>query len=448
MSGISTLSLNTPPLAWDYLDDFRTSDSADDFLLHYSQDLIQSYGDTVALSPDLYLMTGPDAFKHILKTHESQYSKKNRTYDRFKYVFGESLIITEGERWERHRRLLHTAFTRQCMAEYASVMVQSAQACIQNWHEKQAYQMNIVPEIKHLSLKIAFKVFCNHELSMKDSIVLRQSALTGLETLSNALLLTRWFPSSSNMRFFRAMRKIDVLLKKLIHQRRLAIKICAKEATIPHDLLSLLVSSELSEQAILDELKTMILTSHETTACALAWSWHLLNQYPEYRLLMEKEIAQVLGKRPPTLNDCQALPMVKAIFLETLRLYPSIWCLFRTVLNDDEIQGYHIPANTRCLLNIHALHRNPNYWENPDVFYPPRFLGEAPSQRHPYAFIPFSIGPHTCIGSHFAMTEGILLLATFAQHVRLMALYNLDNVVPTPYLALQPPALPMRVERI
>lgn len=430
-----------PPLASDFLDEFRASDNADEFLFHYSSELMEKYGDMVALAPQLYLMASPHAFKHILKTHETEYSKNNETYARFKYVFGESLIVTEGPRWKQHRELLQVAFNRQRLSEYAYMMVQSAEQHIQHWKQNQIQEVNIVSEIKHLTLSIAFKVFCNHSLSLEDSIMLRQSVLTGLKGLSENALLARWFPNHSNRYFFKSIGKINKLLKELIQKRRLALQ--SLTISPPLDLLSLLVSSSLEDTAILDELKTMILTSHETTACALAWCWHLLNQYPEYRLLMEEEIEKVIGKRTPNLEDCNALPITKAIFLETLRLYPSIWCLFRTATKDDHIQGYSIPKNSRCLLNIHALHRNPNYWENPDIFYPPRFLGEASTQRHPYAFLPFSLGSHTCIGSHFAMTEGILLLATFAQHVQLMARYDLKNVEPTPYLALQPPVLGM-----
>ena len=429
--------LKTPPIPWDYLDDLNASDGADEFLLHYSSELIQKYGDIITL-PGVYLITSPNAFKHILKTHAEQYSKNNQIYHRLKSVFGESLIVTEGPVWKNHRQILHKAFTHQNFAHYASVMVSRTQQLIQGWKTQGASRINLVPEMKHLTLEIAFKVFCNYKLSIRDSLMLRGSTLTALQTLRNPSPISPWFPSSSNMHFFWSMRKLNNLLKSVIKHRQ------ANPGST--DLLSLLLAEpSLSEQNILDELKTMILTGHETTACALSWSLHLLEKHPEYRLLMEAEVDQVLGNHSPTIDDCNALPMVKAIFLETLRLYPSIWCLSRTATQADNIDGYDVPENTKCVLNIYGLHRNPNYWDNPNDFYPPRFLGDAPTERHPYAFLPFSIGPHSCIGTHFALTEGILLLAIFAQQLRFKALYDTDHVIPTPYLSLQPPAFPMEI---
>jgi cytochrome P450 len=443
MSETQSSILTTPPIAWDYQDIFRTSDSIDQFVLEYSPDLCQQYGEIVALTPEIYLMNDPQAFKHILKTQMALYSKNNPTYKRFKKVFGESLIVTEGPVWHQHKQLLQAAFTRPKLAEYASVMVSYTQDLIDIWKHKPNPAINLVAEIKHLTLCIAFQVFCNHTLSLEESFMLREAVSTALHNLSTNTLLTRWFPNTQNRQFFGSMRKIDNLIKNILKTRRMQP---LSSSNLSDDLLSLLISdASLSDQAILDELKTMLLTGHETTACALAWSWHLLNKHPAYRLSMEKEIDTVLGTRIPTFEDCHALPMIKAIFLETLRLYPTIWCLFRTATIHDTINQYTIPANTQCILNIHALHRNPNYWENPNDFYPPRFLGETESTRHAYAYLPFSTGPHACIGMHFALTEGILLLATFAQHIRFKALYDTSAVEPTPYLALQPPALPMQV---
>ncbi len=443
MSETQTPTLRTPSIAWDYQDIFRTSDSIDHFVLDYSLALSEQYGEILALTPDIYLTSDPQVFKHILKTQMPLYSKNNPTYHRFKKVFGESLIVTEDPRWRQHKQLMQAAFTRPKLASYASIMISHTKDLIDSWKQKSDPLINFVDEIKHLTLAIAFKVFCNHTLSMEESCMLRESVMVALHNLSTNTLLTRWFPSAQNKKFFSAMRKMDNLIKNIIKSRRIQI---LSGSQVPDDLLSLLLSdSSLSNQAILDELKMMLLTGHETTACALAWTWHLLNKHSEYRLLMEKEIDTVLGARTPSFEDCHALPMVKAIFLETLRLYPTIWCISRKANSKDIINPYIIPANTHCVLNIHALHRNPHYWENPHDFYPHRFLEQTQNPRHAYAYLPFSTGPHACIGMHFALTEGILLLATFSQHLRLKARYDTSAVEPIPNLALQPPALPMQV---
>jgi len=162
--------------------------------------------------------------------------------------------------------------------------------------------------------------------------------------------------------------------------------------------------------------------------------WYLLALHPEYREALEAELAQILNGRLPTEADIPNLSMTKAIIYETLRLYPAIWATVRTNLNSDTINGYHIPKNSQLCLHIYALHRNPVYWENPDQFYPERFL----SEKHPhFAFLPFSAGPHTCIASHLALSEMILMTATIAQQIRFERC-DKKRIIPEACISLRP----------
>lgn len=420
------------------LSDSSASNNFLEFLLTESPKLTQKYGDTIQLSAKQYLITGPNAFKHILKTNPNNYTKRNLTYDRIKHIFGNGLIVSEGPIWEQHRQILQEAFTRDRLTEYATVMTSTTQDFINNWRNQSSNSINLVKEMMHLTLTIAFRVFSNYNPTLKDLQIINFAIQHGTPHISHALFVHPWMPSVNNLLFFWSIRRMNNALQNIITERHTNGKSYG-------DFLDLLLSSNFNKDEILDEFKTILLTGHETTACGLTWTWHLLSKHPEYRLLLEQELNTVLGDRTPTFDDCASLPMTKAIFLEALRLYPAIWVLPRRVLQSDTIDGYDIPSESQLILNIHALHRNPHYWNNPEQFYPCRFLGEYPSERHTYAFLPFSIGPHSCIGSHFSMVEGILLIATLAQQLRLEALYNKNKTSPKPFLSLRPPnKMPMK----
>jgi len=215
------------------------------------------------------------------------------------------------------------------------------------------------------------------------------------------------------MRFLWHTRRIDRFLLAIIQERR-------QRPEITDDLLSLLISAKneethqsFTDAEILAEFKTHVVTGHETTACGLSWMWYLLALHPGYRRQMEAELSSVLQGRPPTLQDIPRLPFTKAVISETFRLYPPIWSLARTNIKADTLGDYKIPAGSHLILHIYALHRNPRYWEKPNEFYPERFL--TPNKRHPFLYLPFSAGPHTCIASHLATVESILITAMLSE---------------------------------
>lgn len=403
-----------------------------EFLINRSQKLTKKYGDIIQLAPKQILITGPKEFKHILKTNPQNYTKRNFTYDRIKRVFGDGLIVSEGSVWENHRKILQTAFTRDCLEEYSKTMIKTTERFLEKWQNKDT--INIVHEMTLLTLTIAFQVFSNHEPNQEELDIIYQAIQRGTHHISSAPFIYPFLPTLGNITFFWSVFRMNKALQNIIDNRKESKK---QQNSSFGDFLDLLLSSNFSKTEILDEYKTILLTGHETTACGLIWCFHLLELYPEYKTKLENELEDVLGDRRPTFNDCNSLPITKSIFLESLRLFPAIWCLSRKSIHPDSIGEYEIPAGSQLILNIYALHRNPNYWEKPNEFSPLRFLDET--ERHPYAFLPFSVGPHSCIGSHFALVEGILLLATIAQEIRLQARYSKSDIKPSPYLSLKPP---------
>lgn len=412
-----------------------------EYLSFDSPRLMRKYGGIIRLSKKKYLIADPKAFKYILKTNVGNFSKRNMTYDRIKLIFGKGLIVNEGFNWEKHRALLHPVFERQRLNDYSLIITSYAQELLNQWQSNPPQSVNIAKEMGILTLKIAFKAFSQHEASTRDIETVIQLFERGNPHISFFPFLKPWFPTMGNLLFFHSIRKLNTLLQKIITERKLQRNVAAHVTS--HALDILLHAKEthgitLSDAEIVDEYKTLLITGHETTGCGLTWAFYLLAKHPEYRALMEEELRTVLNGRIPTIDDCPNLPVTKAIFLETLRLYPSIWCLPRVSLKNDVIEGYNIPAGSYLILNLYALHRNPWHWEDPEAFYPPRFLGDAEFKRDQFAYLPFSIGPHSCIGSNFGVMEGILLLATIGQNVQLDLIKN-KPYRPDPYVSLRMP---------
>lgn len=414
-----------------------------EFILYETPKLMRQYGDIIRLEAEQYIITGPNAFKHILKTNVENYSKNNRVYDRMKLVMGEGLIVSEGNIWKQHREVIQTCFTKDKLSLYAKIMIDSTLELTQHWKQNKPQEIDLLQEINHLTLMIAFKAFSHYEPSHAEMISLQNTIKRGARFIVKAGFPTLWYPSIPNILFFWSLSKMHRILNKIIDKKRLAFK---ENRLEENNFLSLLIKTQetmpnfpLSNTELLDEFKTILLTGHETTACGLVWAFYLLNQNPQYLNNLQMELKRVLKGNPPSFADCNNLPITKAIFLEALRLYPPIWCINRRALQDDIVEGYEIPEESFIIMNIQALHRNPFYWKNPDQFMPERFLGVEENSKHPFAFLPFGLGPHGCIGSQFALTEGILLLATLAQNFTFDFIKKSKNIEPLPYLTLRPP---------
>jgi cytochrome P450 len=173
----------------------------------------------------------------------------------------------------------------------------------------------------------------------------------------------------------------------------------------------------MTDQQLRDEVMTLFIAGHETTANALTWTFYLLSQYPAAAARLQRELAQVLAGRLPGVADLPNLKYTRMLFSEAMRLYPPAWTVGRTALVDDEIGGFPIPAGTTLIASQWVMHRHPAYWAEPHLFNPERFNPDGgPQKRHRYTYFPFGGGPRLCIGEPLAWMEGILLTATLAQH--------------------------------
>ncbi len=290
-----------------------------------------------------------------------------------------------------------------------------------------------------LTMCIAAKALFNAEVK-KDVAEIGQAFNAIVEEI--AVRLRRPFrildavPTPGNVRYVRAVHRIDRLVTKIIRERR-------EQGGDRGDLLSILLlgrdeeNQSMSEQQLRDEVITLLVAGHETTAIALSWTWYLLAHSPDVDAKLAAELRDVLGGRAPMVSDLAQLTFTQQVVTEALRIYPPAWGFGREALADCEIGGYAIPAGTTIIISPWVLHRDPRYFEHPTEFRPERWSGDFVRQLPRFAYIPFGGGPRICIGNGFAMMEMILILATVAQRYRLQW-HGARPVVPLPSITLRP----------
>ncbi|MGH7824576.1 MAG: cytochrome P450 [Candidatus Binatia bacterium] len=401
------------------------------FLLSLNRD----YGD-VAQFPSaygpVYLVNHPDFIRDIF--HDGAYVRVSL----LKMALGEGVLTSEGAYWRSQRRQMQPAFHRECIASLDTLITDATHEMAQEWRPfvDSGQPVDINNEMTRLTLRIIGKALFSVDF-VAIAGVISNAITTCLECVEELWIFasTQNVSSSFNLRFREAMRTLDEIVLDLIKQRR-------RNKESSNDLLDLLLAAEtengqpLSDRQVRDEIVTMLLAGHETTANMLAWTWFLLSEHPVVERELCRELSAAIGKRTAKSQDLVNLPYAKMIIQESMRLYPPVWILFRKALVDHRVGDYLIPANTMVALSAYAMHRHPCYWDKPDQFDPERFSPDRASDLPHYAYFPFGGGPHLCMGNHFATMEGILVLATVAQHYRFRRISG-HPVEPKPFITLR-----------
>jgi cytochrome P450 len=386
--------------------------------------LAREYGDVArckAGPQSIYLISHPDYVRDVLVTHNARF-KKGRALQRAKRLLGEGLLTSEGDFWRRQRRLAQPAFHRERIAAYARVMVEYAEQTSASWHDGRA--LDISSEMMRLTLAVVGKTLFDAEVESDADEV--GAALTEVMNLFDYLMLPfsellEKLPLPPQRRFLRARAKLDSVIYRIIEERR-------REGRDRGDLLSTLLHAVdeegdrtgMTDEQLRDEVMTLFLAGHETTANALTWAFYLLAQNPEAESRLHEELDAVLeGGRPPNAEDYAALRYTEMVVSETMRLYPPAWAVGRLALEDHEVGGFAIPRGSLVLLSQYVTHRDPRFFPDPERFDPERWTPEARSARPQFSYFPFGGGPRRCIGEGFAWTEAVLILATLARRWRL-----------------------------
>jgi cytochrome P450 len=395
-----------------------------------------------------YLLSHPDLVRDVLVTHHRGFTK-SLALQRARVLLGDGLLTSEGEFHLRQRRLAQPAFHRERVAEMAAVMARRAEAAADRW--RAGTTVDAAHEMMRLTLGIAGETLLGVDVENEaDEIGGALTDALGLfDRLHNPLgpLLDR-LPVPGTLRMRRARRRLDDTIYRAITQRR-------ESGEERDDLLGMLLAARdeegdgggMTDLQLRDELLTLFLAGHETTANALAWTWHLLSRNPDAEARLHDELRTVLGGRTPAAGDYPALPYTRAVVAESMRLYPPAWTIGREPVHEWEAGGYRIRRGSVVLVSPWVVHRDARWWPEPLAFRPERWLGDAESAQPRFAYFPFGGGVRKCIGEGFAWMEGVLALATLARRWRLAALPGVEPVL-EPRITLRPVGLRMRVEEV
>ena len=400
----------------------------------------REYGDLVwaRFGPRVVVfLNHPDLVEEVLVNQNRKFIKHYRLRDATR-TLGQGLLISEGEFWRGQRKLAQPAFHRERIAGYGELMVQLTERMLGGWADGQV--RDVQDEMMRLTLEIVAKTLFDAEIGGDSADV-----SAAMETLMQAfvvrtaslLSLPHWIPTPMNIRVERAIRRLERILHTVITERR-------KSGEDRGDLLSMLLRAQdeesgrrMTDTQLRDEVMTLFMAGHETTASTLAWTWFLLSQHPEAEMRLHEELARVLGGRSPCLSDLPRLPYAESVINETLRVYPTAWMVGRENIEALELGGYRMPVGTTVFMPQWVIHRDPRWFDDPDEFRPERWEGGLMQRLHRYAYFPFGGGPRICIGNNFALMEAVLVLATVAQKFRLR-LADDARVTPLATMTLRP----------
>ena len=414
----------------------------------------QLYGDVSAFrvgGQQLVMLTHPDDIRDLLVTNQKNFTK-GRALDRAKILVGNGLLTSEGELHLRQRRMVSPAFHKARIVEYAHTMIEATSEFREHWRDQQTLDANAA--MMRLTLGIVARTLFGARLE-SEADAIGQALTNAFEAFDFGFgpltVITDRLPTPKRRRFLEARKFLDSIVYRLIAERR-------QSGDDEGDLLSMLLfahdsegdGASMSDEQLRDELLTLFIAGHETTANALTWTWLLLARNPVQEAALHAELDAVLvnakgDERVPTMDDLSRLPYTRAVVAESMRLYPPAYIIGRRAIAPYKVRDATYPERTIFLASQYVTHRDPRWWPNADEFRPERWL--VPDDDRPkFAYFPFGAGTRICVGEQFAWMEAILVLATLARRWRVCV----DGPDPAlePIITLRPKGgLPARLER-
>jgi cytochrome P450 len=416
-------------------------------ILGYTKQLA-TYGDVVRVKmgpTDAYFIYHPDHIYQVLVEQVERFPRSKTVKRVLGNMIGQGLLITDGSYWRKQRKLLQPAFHHKRIEAYGTEMVNLTAKLIEGW--KPGEIRDISADMQRLALDIVSKTLFDtvdegfaqrvHEVAVR----LQDSSGRRLRTPIDL----DWIPSPSNRQYFTDLKVLDDIIWEIINQHR-------KDNVDKGDFLSMLMNIRdengegMTDQQVRDEAITLFLAGHDTTALALAWAFYLLYTHPEVAQKLRAEVDRVLGDRLPTVADLPALQYTDWVFKEVMRLYPSAYFASREVAEETQMGGHTLKKGGQLFYLAYHIHRDTRFFPEPERFNPDRWDNNFEKSLPKCAYVPFSAGPHICIGNQFALMEGRLLLAMIAGR------WNFERVpgpeiYPVPHITLYPSsAIQMRVQ--
>jgi cytochrome P450 len=354
-----------------------------------------------------YVINHPDDIKRVLLSNHRNYTK-GEGMDRVKILLGNGIMTSEGDFWRRQRRMMQPSFHRRVIDQFSALLREVNDKFAARWAEKaaRAEPVNLSDDTSELTLEIVLRSIFGSDLARLE----KQLGANPFEVVAKE--------QNRDLKFAFRFRSLTKLVAELINRRR-------REPEEHFDFLSMLMATRdretdeaMSDKELIDEVLTLIVAGHETTAAALTWTWYLISQHPDTAARLQAE-ADAGSDRTLGLDAAESLQFTHQVLQEALRLYPPGWLITRRTLEADELGGYPVAPRTDVFISPYMLHRHPAFWSEPEEFRPERFAGADAEERHRFAYIPFAVGPRHCIGENMAMFEMLVHVHAMSRRFRL-----------------------------
>lgn len=381
----------------------------------FLEHMVSTFGDVTRHETEgrpVTIVNEPDLVSEILIHQRSEYVKSG-TPDEMMLVplLGRGLLTTDGDQWKEQRTLAQPAFQHREIVTFDVLMLDETDRLINRWLAH-GDRIRLDRDLTSLTLSIVARALLGSDISIGERF---GEAVDDANRFMGHYGVDGSGLDGDRQRFSAAKAFIDRIVGLLI-------SVVDVDEPNRHDFLARLVAEStgrgpdaLSSREVRDQVVTMLMAGHETTAKSLTWTWWLLSQHPDVAERARREVDQVLAGRAPDASCLDRLPFVRSVFLESLRLYPPVWLISRRATKDLQLGEFLIPEDSLVCVSPWLLHRRQDFWPDPESFIPERFLVEEP--RHPCSFLPFSAGPRQCIGQHFATLEGVIVLTRMLQSI-------------------------------
>jgi len=387
---------------------------------------------------DVYFLAHPDLVREVLLTQRARFTM-TALRAKINSVVGEGLFTSRGELHARQRRLIQPVFRKSKIEAYASGMAELSRRAAAPWRPGQV--IDVADEMMRLTMLIAARALFDHDIEGDAQQVSRNigMVLEFFTKLSSPFLkLSLRLPLPSSLRFRRAVRELDAVIYRMIRRRKAGELNGSGLLTLLMQVKDEETNVAMAEKQLRDEVLTLLIAGHETTANTLAWIFWLLAGHPEADRRLHEEVRAVLGARQQfEAVDVDRLEYGRMVILEGLRLYPPGWFIGREALSDVRLGGYRVPKGGVVMMSQYVMHRDSRYFTQPDRFSPERWEGGFQERLPRGAYFPFSAGDRHCIGEGFAWQEALLILATLAERWR-FELAPGQDVRPRPSVTLRP----------
>lgn len=373
----------------------------------------REYGDTYRVfAPGrgawTWVIHHPDDIRHVLVGNHRNYTK-GVGIDRVRLLLGDGIMTSEGEFWRRQRRMMQPAFHRRVIDGFAATIRGRSEALLARWSVAagRGEAVNLTQDMSRLTLEVVLQAIFSDDLERL------------VRDLGDDPFMVVSREPRRDPRFAYEFRQLGRVVQQVVRRRRASGRRCHDFAQMLMEATDAATGRGMDERALLDEILTLVVAGHETTASTLTWTWWLLAQHPQAERRLQEEQDRAGEPRDMTHADLARMPWTLAVLKETMRLYPPGWLLTRRSIGPDRLGGCELPAGTDVFVSPYVVHRHPAIWDNAEAFDPGRFGAGREDARPRFAYIPFAAGPRHCIGESFSIFEMMLHLNGATRRFRL-----------------------------